>query len=100
MPFRVAEYCAWPFVTHPITFRRIILAVGLKAEGKDIWWKCGVGILGETEGWEARFGDSEAEWNGWKGRKRGVARLALTGDVTRMKTMIIGGAGALPYQLQ
>ena len=26
--------------------------------------------MGETEGWEARFGDSEAEWNGWKGRKR------------------------------
>ena len=25
-----------------------------------------------------------------------VARLALTGDVTRMKTMIIGGAGASP----
>lgn len=46
------------------------------------------------------FWGAEAEWNGWKGRKRGVARLALTGDVTRMKTMIIGGAGALPYQLQ
>ena len=46
------------------------------------------------------LGVSEAEWDGWKGRKRGVARLALTGDVTRMKTMIIGGAGALPYQLQ
>ena len=42
------------------------------------------------------FWGAEAEWNGWKGRKRGVARLALTGDVTRMKTMIIGGAGALP----
>ena len=24
-------------LTHPITFRRIILAVGLRAEGKDIW---------------------------------------------------------------
>ena len=55
MPFRVAEYCAWPFLTHPITFHRIILAVGLRAEGKDIWWKCGGGILGETEGGEARF---------------------------------------------
>ena len=43
-------------LTHPITFRRIILAVGLRAEGKDIWWKCGVGILGETEGGKARFG--------------------------------------------
>ena len=42
-------------LTHPITFHRIILAVGLRAEGKDIWWKCGVGILGETEGGEARF---------------------------------------------
>ena len=42
------------------------------------------------------FWGAEAEWDGWKGRKRGVARLALTGDVTRMKTMIIGGAGALP----
>lgn len=29
--------------------------MGLRAEGKDIWWKCGVGILGETEGGEARF---------------------------------------------
>ena len=37
--------------------------------------------------------------NGWKGRKRGVARLALTGDVTRMKTMIIGGTGASPCRL-
>ena len=36
----------------------------------------------------------------WKGRKRGAARLALTGDVTRMKTMIIGGAGALPCRLR
>ena len=29
---------------------------GLRAEGKDIWWKCGGGILGETEGGKARFG--------------------------------------------
>ena len=29
---------------------------GLRAEGEDIWWKCGVGILGEIEGGEARFG--------------------------------------------
>ena len=43
-------------LTHPITFHRIILAVGLRAEGKDIWWKSGVGILGETEGGKARFG--------------------------------------------
>ena len=42
-------------LTHPITFHRIIQAVGLRAEGKDIWWKSGVGILGETEGREARF---------------------------------------------
>lgn len=42
-------------LTHPITFHRIIQAVGLRAEGKDIWWKCGGGILGETEGGEARF---------------------------------------------
>ena len=42
-------------LTHPITFHRIILAVGLRAEGKDIWWKCGGGILDETEGGEARF---------------------------------------------
>ena len=42
------------------------------------------------------MGDSEASWDGWKGRKRGAARLALTEEVTRMKTMIIGGAGALP----
>ena len=28
---------------------------GLGAEGKDIWWKSGVGILGETEGGKARF---------------------------------------------
>ena len=28
---------------------------GLRAEGKDIWWKSGVGILGETEGGKARF---------------------------------------------
>ena len=27
-------------------------------------------------------------------------RQALVGDVTRMKTMIIGGAGALPYRLR
>ena len=71
--------------------------MGLRAEGKDIWRKCGVGILGETEGGEARFwGIRRRNGDGWKGRKRGVARLALTGDVTRMKTMIIGGAGALP----
>ena len=38
--------------------------------------------------------------DGWKGRKRGVARLALTGDVTRMKTKIIGGAGASPCRLR
>ena len=57
--------------------------------------------MGETEGGEARFwGIRRRNGDGWKGRKRGVARLALTGDVTRMKTMIIGGAGALPYQLQ
>ena len=43
-------------LTHPITFHRIIQAVGLRAEGKDIWWKSGVGILGETEGGKARFG--------------------------------------------
>ena len=29
-----------------------------------------------------------------------VARLALTGDITRMKTMIIGGAGASPCRLR
>ena len=46
------------------------------------------------------FGGSGAEWDGWKGRKRGMARLALTGDVTRMKTMIIGGAGASPCRLR
>lgn len=49
-------------LTHPITFHRIILAVGLRAEGKDIWWKCGVGILGEIEGGELRFWGSEASW--------------------------------------
>lgn len=38
--------------------------------------------------------------DGWKGRKRRGARLALTGDVTRMKTMIIGGAGASPCRLR
>ena len=38
--------------------------------------------------------------DGWKGRKRGVARLAMTGDVTRMKTKIIGGAGASPCRLR
>ena len=27
-------------------------------------------------------------------------RQALVGDVTRMKTMIIGGAGALQYRLR
>ena len=43
-----------------ITFHRIIQAVG--AEGKDIWWKCGVGILGETEGGEARFGGVVRLW--------------------------------------
>ena len=43
-------------LTHPITFHRIIQAVGLRAECKDIWWKSGAGILGETEGGEARFG--------------------------------------------
>lgn len=31
---------------------------------------------------------------------RWVARPALVGDETKMKTMIIGGAGALPYQLR
>ena len=29
--------------------------MGLRAEGKDIWWKCGGGILGETEGGKAQF---------------------------------------------
>ena len=29
-----------------------------------------------------------------------TVHLALVGDVTRMKTMIIGGAGVLPYRLQ
>ena len=41
-------------------------------------------------------------WNG-TGRKAvsgEVARLALTGDITRMKTMIIGGAGASPCRLR
>ena len=28
---------------------------GLRAVSKDIWWKCGVGILGEIEVGEARF---------------------------------------------
>ena len=63
-------------LTHPITFRRIILAVGLRAEGKDIWWKCGIGILGEIEGGEARFGGfggelgagGKAVSEGWRGR--------------------------------
>ena len=62
-------------LTHPITFHRIILAVGLRAEGKDIWRKSCVGILGETEGGEARFGRfRRRNGNGWKGRKRGVTR--------------------------
>ena len=88
-------------LTHPITFHRIVLAVGLRAEGKDIWWKCGVGILGETEGGKARFwGIRVRNGTGGKGVSEGVARLALTGDVTRMKTMIIGGAGALPCRLR
>ena len=88
-------------LTHPITFHRIVLAVGLRAEGKDIWWKCGAGILGETEGGEARFGGfGDGMGTGGKAVSEGVARLALTGDVTRMKTMIIGGAGALPCRLR
>ncbi len=37
---------------------------------------------------------------GGKGVSGGAARLALTGDVTRMKTMIIGGTGALPCRLR
>ena len=51
-------------LTHPITFHRIIQAEGLRAEGKDIWWKCGVWILGETEGGEAQFAGfgGELEW--------------------------------------
>ena len=48
----------------------------LRAEGKDIWWKCGVGILGETEGGKARFGGfgygmgtgGKAVSGGWRGR--------------------------------
>ena len=48
--------------------------MGLRAEGKDIWWKCGVGILGETEGGEAGFGGVGGEMgDGWKGRKREAA---------------------------
>ena len=49
---------------------------GLRAEGKDIWWKCGGGILGETEGGKARFGGlgggmgtgGKAVSEGWRGR--------------------------------
>ena len=37
---------------------------------------------------------------GGKAVSGGVVRLALTGDVTRMKTMIIGGAGASPRRLR
>ena len=37
---------------------------------------------------------------GGKAVSGGGARLALTGDVTRMKTMIIGGAGASPCRLR
>ena len=67
---------------------------------QNFWYKSCVGIFGETEGGKAVLEGSEAEWDGWKGRKRRVARLALSGDVTRMKTMIIGGAGASPCRLR
>lgn len=55
-------------LTHPITFHRSILAVGLRAESKDIWWKCGVGILGEIEGGEARFEEFGGDM-GWVERR-------------------------------
>ena len=60
----------------------------------------GSGFLVKQREGKHDFGGSGAEWDGWKGRKRGMARLALTGDVTRMKTMIIGGAGASPCRLR
>lgn len=56
--FLASERCGHTYgelAAHDFTFHRIIQAVGLRAEGKDIWRKCGVGILGETEGGEARF---------------------------------------------
>ena len=59
--FLASERCGHTYgelAAHDFTFHRIIQAVGLRAEGKDIWWKCGVGILGETEGGKARFGGS------------------------------------------
>lgn len=60
--------------------------------GSGFWVKQRAGKRG--------LGDSEASWERVEGRKRRVARLALTGDVTRMKTMIIGGAGASPCRLR
>ena len=54
MLFRVAEYCAWSSLT-PLHSTESYRRWGIRAEGKDIWWKCGVWILGETEGGEARF---------------------------------------------
>ncbi len=45
---------------------------GIRAEGKDIWWKCGGGIFGETEGGEARFGGFGGEMGtGGKGVSEG-----------------------------
>ena len=38
--------------------------------------------MGETEGGKAVFEGSEAEWDGWKGRKRRVARLGSDWDRT------------------
>ena len=62
--FLASERCGHTYeelAAHVFTFHRIIQAVGLRAECKDIWWKCGVGILGETEGREARFAGAEAK---------------------------------------
>lgn len=76
--FLASERCGHTYgelAAHDFTFHRIIQAVGLRAEGKDIWWKCGGGIFGETEGGEARFEGFGGEMgDGWKGRKRGVTR--------------------------
>lgn len=48
-------YYAWTSHSHRIHSTGSYWRWGLRAEGKDIWWKCGVGILGEIEGGKARF---------------------------------------------
>ena len=60
-PTGVAEYCAWSSPT-PLHSTESYRRWGIRAEGKDIWWKSGVGILGEKRAGRHGLGVREARW--------------------------------------